>query len=112
MPSIKNLQQKRSLSATFDFADESWEVKFRPYSTDEIGSAVDGELEGMVNLLVNVLKDWNLTDEKLEPFPITDQMLRSLDYDFIQAMTMAVIEVMNVPKPNASASKGSLRRVV
>jgi hypothetical protein len=112
MPSISKLQQKRVLTAAFEFADDEWEVKFRPYSTDEIGTAVDGELNGMVDLLTAVLRDWNLTDEALVPFPITDEVIRSLDYDFIQAMTMAVIEVMNVPKPSASASKGSSRRVV
>lgn len=112
MPSIGKLQQRRVLAATFEFADDEWEVKFRPYNAEEIGTAVDGNLDGMVHLLVSVLREWNLTDEHLVPFPITDETLRSLDYDFVQVMTTAVIEVMNVPKPSASASKGSLRRVV
>ena len=112
MPNIGKLQQRRVLSASFEFADETWEVSFRPYSTEEVGTAVDGELEGMVTLLSNILKGWNLTDEQGTPFPITDQLLRSLDHDFLQVMTRAVIDTINVPKASEPASKGSLRRVV
>lgn len=111
MPSIKRLQQQRTLVASFGFVDEQWEVRFRPYSTEEVGEAVKGDLEGMITLLGNVLRAWNLTDESGEPFPIDDATLRSLDHDFVQVMTMAVIEAMNVPKPSASASSGGLRRV-
>jgi hypothetical protein len=129
--------QQRVRSATFEIEGDDWEIQFKPFSSDTLRAALQGDeaeqYDGICKLLAQTVVSWNLEGDDGEPLPIAPDKyvplaaegeeailevspgmawLRSVGLDYVQAILNGILEEIRVGKLSGADSSGGLRRVV
>lgn len=105
--------QQRTLHAAFAFDGDEWEIAFTPWSINDIQTATKTDrAEDLAALLASHITAWNLRDDSGAPFPVGEDWLLAVGLDYLRGLFEGLNEEMQVKKPTASASSGTLRRVV
>jgi hypothetical protein len=121
--------QQRTRVAEFDIEGDDWRIEFRPFSSDMLREATQGDeaeqFDGICKLLGQTVVAWNLEGDDGKPMVIAPDMtdgagnlvvsegmawLRSVGLDYVKLIFDGIVEVLQVPKPSASASSGSFSR--
>jgi hypothetical protein len=117
-PKARQIQQ-RTRTARFDIEGDEWVVHFRPFSSDTLRAAMQGDeseqYDGICRLLGQTVTGWNLEGDDGEPLPVEGAgmtWLRSVGLDYVQAILDGILEEIKVGKLSGSDSSAGLRRVV
>lgn len=90
--------------------DQALRITYRPAAIT-VQFAKDYEAEGKrdpmaanARWLARVLRSWDLTDEKGQPYPITEEALLELGMDVLAMLFVAIIEDAGLGKAGSSSS--------
>ncbi len=117
-PKASNIQ-RRVRVAEFEIEGDDWRVEFRPFSSDTLREATQGDeaeqYDGICKLLGQTVVSWNLEGDDEKPMEVQGAgmaWLRSVGLDYVQLLLNAIIEEIRVPKANDVASSAGSRRVL
>lgn len=108
--------QQRTRVATFDIEGDRWEITFRPFSSDMLREATQGDeaeqFDGICKLLGQTVVAWNLEGDDGQPLEVQGAgmaWLRSVGLDYVRLLLDGILETMQ-GKATAAPSNGSFSR--
>jgi hypothetical protein len=110
---------RRTRVTEFDIEGEPWRIEFRPFSSDMLREAQEGDeaeqFDGICKLLGQTVVAWNLEGDDGQPLPVEGAgmaWLRAVGLDYVKLLLDGIVEEIRVGKPSDAPSGNSLRRVV
>lgn len=113
-----SLIRERRRVAEFEVEGEAWRIEFRPFSSDTLREALQGDeseqYDGICRLMGETVVGWNLEGDDGKPLEVQGAgmaWLRSVGLDYVKQLFDGIVAEQAVPKASGSASNAGLHRV-
>lgn len=106
-------QLEKKLETDFEYEGQSMKVVFKKSAVDsDVMDAVrnvtaEGYWSQSCKNLAKIIVSWELNDPEGNPLPVTEEVLRSLDYTFVAELYNHILGALRPKKSSTKPSEGS-----